>query len=113
MPRFFQTGLLFSQSILAKAPVTHFRILGEIDMRRGKVVIEDEEGEGHLERKAVYRKSLKGSFTVKLQDGRWIRTTDRPMPDGGFVSVHVDITELKQAQEKISSAETQARRTPK
>lgn len=90
-------------------PGTHFKILGEIDIRQGNVVIEDEEGEDYLKRKAAYRQALKGSFTVKLQDGRWIRTTDRPMPDGGFVSVHVDITELKLAQEKTSAAETQAR----
>ena len=90
-------------------PGTHYRTLGEIDIRRGNVIVEDEEGEDYLQRKAEYRKALKGSFTVKLQDGRWIRTTDRAMPRGGFVSVHVDITELKEAQEKTRIAEDQAR----
>lgn len=91
------------------SPGTHFRVLGEIDVRRGNVVVEDEEGEDYLLRKAAYRENLKGSFTVKLEDGRWIRTTDRSIPNRGFVSVHVDITELKEAQERMSEAENQAR----
>ena len=89
-------------------PGVHFRDLGEIDIQRGNVVVEDEEGENYLERKANYRKTFKGSFTVKLEDGRWIRTTDRAMPNGGFVSVHVDVTELKLAQEKMRDAQAEA-----
>lgn len=96
---------MYGYTALEAVPGVHFRKLGEIDIRRGNVVIGDEKGENYLERKAIYRQSLKGSFTVKLQDGRWIRTTDRPMPDGGFVSVHVDVTELKQAQEKMQAAQ--------
>ncbi|MDH5353969.1 MAG: diguanylate cyclase [Gammaproteobacteria bacterium] len=100
---------MYGYSAKEAAPGTHFKALGIIDIRRGNVVVEDEEGEDYLQRKASYRKYLKGSFTVKLQDGRWIRTTDRPMPGGSFVSVHVDITELKEAQQKISAAESLAR----
>ena len=95
------------------APGVHFRALGEIDIRRGNVVVEDEDGGDYLERKAAYRRNLQGSFTVKLQDGRWIRTTDRPMPEGGFVSVHVDITDLKRAQEEILAAQLETRRHEK
>lgn len=90
-------------------PGVHFRELGEIDIRQGNVVVEDEKGEDYLERKAAYRKSLTGSFTVKLRDGRWIRTTDRRMPNGGFVSVHVDITEIKETQERMCQAQETAR----
>ena len=87
------------------APGVHFRELGEIDLRHGNVVVEDEEGGDYLERKAAYRKNLKGSFTVKLQDGRWIRSTDRATPGGGFISVHVDVSDLKIAQDKIREAQ--------
>lgn len=89
-------------------PGVHFRELGEIDIRHGNVAVEDEEGENYLDRKAKYRQTLQGSFTVKLLDGRWIRTTDRAMPCGGFVSVHVDVTQLKQAQEEIRAAQQMA-----
>ena len=101
---------MYGYTPLEAQPGVHFRDLGKIDIRRGNVVVEDAEGEDYLERKAAYRKRLQGSFTVKLQDGRWIRTTDRPMPDAGFVSVHVDVTELKQAQEKMLEAQNTAQR---
>lgn len=90
-------------------PGVHFRELGEIDIRQGNIAVEDEEGEDYLARKAEYRRTLEGSFTVKLRDGRWIRTTDRRMRGGGFVSVHVDVTELEQAQEAMHAAQEEAR----
>ena len=96
---------MYNYSTDQARPGVHFRELGEIDIRHGNVAIEDEEGEDYLERKAEYRRTLKGSFTVKLLDGRWIRTTDRAMPCGGFVSVHVDVTPLKEAQEEIRAAQ--------
>lgn len=79
-------------------PGVHFQELGKIDILQGNVVIEDEDGPDYLDRKLTYRQNLMGSFTVKLQDGRWIRTTDRRMANGGFVSVQYDITELKEIE---------------
>ena len=46
-------------------------------------------------KKQHYREKLEGSFIVNLKDGRWIKTTDRRLPNGGFISVQTDITELK------------------
>ena len=104
---------MYNYSVDQARPGVHFRALGEIDIRHGNVAIEDEKGQDYLERKAEYRRTLKGSFTVKLQDGRWIRTTDRAMPGGGFVSVHVDVTQLKEAQEEIRAAQQLAERHEK
>jgi len=101
---------MYGYTALEAAPGVHFRDLGEIDIRHGNVVVEDEEAEEYLERKAFYRQTLKGSFVVNLKDGRLIKTTDRPMPDGGFVSVHVDVTELRMAQEKVRTAQKVTRR---
>ncbi len=96
---------MYNYSVDQARPGVHFRELGEIDIRHGNVAIEDEKGHDYLERKAEYRRTLKGSFTVKLLDGRWIRRTDRAMPGGGFVSVHVDVTQLKEAQEEMLAAQ--------
>lgn len=38
---------------------------------------------------------------VELQDGRTISTILQPIADGGFVSVHEDITERRRAEERI------------
>ena len=38
---------------------------------------------------------------VELPDGRSIQTVQTPLPDGGWVSTHEDITERREAQRKI------------
>ncbi|MCW8952677.1 MAG: PAS-domain containing protein, partial [Rhodospirillales bacterium] len=44
------------------------------------------------------------NFVQPLIGDRWVRISTRPLPDGGRVEGHVDITELKQAQETADSA---------
>jgi diguanylate cyclase (GGDEF)-like protein/PAS domain S-box-containing protein len=75
----------------------HFSELGKIDLKNGNVVTTEYLGakEEYLAIKAKYRRDLAGSFTVQLRDGRFIKTTDRLLPDGGFISVQTDVTELK------------------
>ena len=89
-------------------PGVHFQELGEIDARQGNVIIGDDIGVDYLERKKSYRASLTGFFTVQLKDGCWIRTNDRRMANGGFVSVQVDITEVKKSEEELQLARRQA-----
>lgn len=90
-------------------PGVHFRELGEIDVRRGNVIIGDGEGmDGYLERKAEYRRRLSGGFDVLLRDGRWLQTRDRRMPDGGFVSIQTDITETRRASSELRAAKDAA-----
>lgn len=54
------------------------------------------------------RKKLGNGITVKkfatLRDGRVISVVDHPAPDGGWVTIHEDVTELKKAEEKIAYA---------
>jgi len=85
-------------------PGVHFRELGEIDILKGNVAVGDGQGQDYLERKKAYRQALKGSFTVNLRDGRWIKTTDRRMANGGFVSVQVDTSETKKYEEGLEHA---------
>jgi diguanylate cyclase (GGDEF)-like protein len=42
------------------------------------------------------------AFTQELMDGRVIAVSQRPMPDGGWVAVHEDITERRRAEAKIA-----------
>src|SRR5262245_12240844 len=42
------------------------------------------------------------SFVDRLQDGRFISVTRKPMSNGGWVSIHQDITEQKKTEEKIA-----------
>ncbi|MFT5664685.1 MAG: diguanylate cyclase (GGDEF)-like protein [Gammaproteobacteria bacterium] len=90
------------------APGVHCDELGVIDVHLGNAFAGDENdgsGEDFFKRKWAYREKLEGSLTVKMQDGRWIRTTDRAMKDNSIVSIHVDVTDLKHAQEKIQKTQ--------
>ena len=90
------------------APGVHCDELGFIDVHLGNAVVGDDDGgfgEDFFKRKWAYREKLEGSLTVKMQDGRWIRTTDRAMQEGSIVSIHVDVTDLKHAQEKIQTTQ--------
>ncbi|PCI39129.1 MAG: hypothetical protein COB46_09675 [Rhodospirillaceae bacterium] len=89
---------MYDYSVAETKPGVHFKGLGKIDVIKGHVAIEDEGGRDYLVRKMDYRKKLSGSFTVKLEDGRWIRTTDRRMANGGFVSIQIDVTEIKELE---------------
>jgi diguanylate cyclase (GGDEF)-like protein len=42
------------------------------------------------------------AFTQELMDGRIIAVSQRPMPDGGWVAVHEDVTERRRAEAKIA-----------
>jgi methyl-accepting chemotaxis protein len=51
------------------------------------------------------------STEVKSADGRIILVSNRPMPDGGWVATHEDITERRDAeQERVAMQEQQQRR---
>lgn len=101
---------LYGYSEEEARPGVHFAELGRIDVERGNVVVGDEYGGGddYLRRKAEYRDSLTGSFIVHLKDGRWIKTTDRPMRRGGFVSIQVDITDIKRNEAELVRAKEAA-----
>lgn len=89
-------------------PGTHFRTLGEIDVKQGNVDIRGQDDEEYLAQKAIYRRELKGSFLVHLKDGRQILTRDRRTAAGGFVSIQTDVTESYLLQEKLKAAKKAA-----
>jgi diguanylate cyclase (GGDEF)-like protein/PAS domain S-box-containing protein len=88
----------------------HFSELGKIDLQNGNVVTAEYLGaeKEYLAIKAKYRKDLTGSFTVQLQDGRFIKTTDRLLPDGGFISVQTDVTDLATSRRALETKNIEA-----
>ena len=59
------------------------------------------------ERMQRYRLAA-GSFTQQLSNGRWLHTSDRRTSRGGTVTVHVDITELKENEAALNRAKESA-----
>ncbi len=56
------------------------------------------------ERLAAYRNAGE-PYEQRLNDGRWIRISERRLPDGGTVGIHTDITTLKETQEELLRSE--------
>ena len=52
------------------------------------------------------RTHLAGNTEIeqRLSNGKWLKISERKTPDGGIVGVRVDITHLKQVQEKAEAA---------
>jgi signal transduction histidine kinase/CheY-like chemotaxis protein len=44
------------------------------------------------------------SFEQELSDGRWLKVSDRPTREGGFVGIRTDITELKRRELALTEA---------
>ncbi|WP_169545253.1 sensor histidine kinase [Sneathiella aquimaris] len=101
---------LYQYSEEETAPGVHYQELGKIDVSRGNVVISEscQSKEDYLDQKKEYRQRLEGSFIVQLKDKRWIKTTDRRLSSGGFVSIQRDITEEKRNEEALLSAKKTA-----
>jgi len=49
------------------------------------------------------RNKKRGVMEISLIGGRWSRIASRQLPSGGRVEIHVDVTELKEAHEKLAT----------
>ncbi len=52
-------------------------------------------------------KGESSTFLVKTTDGRLIRATNRPLPNGGWVTRHEDVTEHQHAEEQLREQKLQ------
>jgi len=82
----------------------HYRDLGAQDVQSGNITVHEGSKEDYLKRKRNYRKFLQGHFDVQLKDGRWIRTNDRKLSNGGLVSTQMDITAQKKNEAALNLA---------
>jgi PAS domain S-box-containing protein len=55
-----------------------------------------------------HHRSFRGVYDQKIE-GRWYRISDSSTADGGIVSLHTDISGLKQAEEELRRARDEAR----
>jgi diguanylate cyclase (GGDEF)-like protein len=55
-----------------------------------------------MSREGVDHASAPQDFVFEFPDGRAVAVHERPMPDGGWVATHEDITERRRSEEQIS-----------
>jgi PAS domain S-box-containing protein len=78
-----------------------FRELIETDLAQGSYAdARGREAEWLAERMAV-RSAGQGAQTQQLDDGRWLRVEERRTPDGGVVTICIDVTDVKRQEESF------------
>jgi signal transduction histidine kinase len=50
------------------------------------------------------------TMVYRFVDGRWVQSSLKPIAGGGFVSVHTDVTELKEREDQLIAANQEAER---
>jgi len=82
-----------------------------IDLRFEAGVFPNMTREQYLDwRTSVAFSNTPSNTTFKLSDGRVYEIRHRPMPDGGWVATHQDITEKFQAEQALAEAKASAER---
>ncbi|HEV2162340.1 MAG TPA: PAS-domain containing protein [Stellaceae bacterium] len=76
----------------------HYSDILRAAVASGEVPMPAEGVEAWVARRLEERHRSEQSYTLLMQDGRWLRITDRRTQDGSLVSIHSDVTELKGAE---------------
>ena len=76
----------------------HYSDILRAAVASGEVPAPTEGVEALVTRRVEERRRSEQGYTLLLQSGRWLRITDRRTPDGCLVSIHSDVTELKEAE---------------
>jgi len=80
----------------------------EDHLRRGFVMGHFPEATGREEAwlaERLARRRRGGMSELSRQDGRWLRITDQPLPEGGVITFGLDITERKRAEEALQAGQ--------
>lgn len=65
--------------------------------------------ESWLERRLRFHRELSEPFEEHLNDGRWLRVSERRTSDGGHVGIRTDITEIKAREAQLEASEARYR----
>jgi len=75
--------------------------LNHLDVKRKVIASDWKLPEDYINERMAHRWRFKGSFEVKLSNGKWLSIRERKTSDGGVVGIQTDITDLKRVEEKL------------
>jgi PAS domain S-box-containing protein len=85
-------------------PGTSFEEMVRLAIKTGEIVIpKDEDLETWMRQRLAQHRSASGMI-LRESGGRILRISERKTSDGGIVSIHTDVTELKRAQSDVEAA---------
>ena len=64
----------------------------------------DTDPDTYFEKRLEHHRNPPGPYVQKLQDGTWLRITERKMDDGSTVAIYSDITEIMQREQALDQA---------
>jgi PAS domain S-box-containing protein len=83
-------------------PGARFRDILLHGAERGLLPDAKDDPAGYVEENARKREAAIGTLREhRLANGKWLQVTDHRTADGGIVSIHTDVTELKNREEEI------------
>ncbi len=97
-------ALLYSNSRDAIFPGARFEDFIRAGAERGEYPDALEDADAWVARRLSKGREYNETFEQPLIGERWVRIAVTRLPDGGWVGIHVDITELKQAREQADAA---------
>ena len=95
---------LYARSSAALKPGTLFRDILLEGLRNGQYPEAVGREEAWLEERLAAHRDPGEPVIQRIADGRWLKVAETRTPDGNTVGFRVDITELRQAQERAEAA---------
>lgn len=91
---------LYGRCAPAIVPGAKFESILRYGLEVGQIPAASGREEAWLKERIAQHRRSDCEFEQVLPDGTWVRVFEKAMPDGGCVGLRVDITELKQAEQR-------------
>jgi signal transduction histidine kinase/DNA-binding response OmpR family regulator len=98
---------IFTKSGDFLVPGNRFEDIIRETVRRGQYKLTDDRIEEWVARRLECHRRATESIEQELEDGTWLRITERKTPNKEIVALRVDITELKRTQMNLERAKTE------
>ncbi len=90
------------------APGDDFETILRNAVAGGLISTEGEPVDAWIEQRLALHREPGAPFSQRRPNGRWVQASERKTSDGGTVTMHTDITELKRAEDDLRSAKERA-----
>lgn len=99
----------YKKSIKLLAPGNTFEAILRSKAECGEILIAQGQIDEWVAERMAFRHAGKSTYELELSDGRWLKVSTHPTPDGGMVSFQVDITVLKDSYQALRESEEKLR----
>ncbi|MBO9464043.1 PAS-domain containing protein [Tropicibacter sp. R15_0] len=99
---------IYSASAPAIVPGNRFEDILRYGLERGQYTDALGREEEWIEERMHHHRTDRSQLEQKLEDGRWIRVYESQTSDGGRVGLRIDITQIKEDQQRLKEAMNRA-----